>query len=339
MIGPAECGEAVRAAIEASPQGPLDILALSGGGQWGAYGAGFLKGWTERAREPRRPAFHIVTGTSTGALIATYAFLGSDYDDLLRDAYLSIHDEEDVFEDRFQATAFLFKDALADTAPLRTRLQMALTPAILDAVAIEARRGRRLLAGSVDLRTAEFVAFDLTAIAASGGREAPRRYVDALMASTAVPVKFPPVYADEAVYVDGGVRRNVFVEEIARQLRRRRQAGSAAPGGATIYCLLNARRRVPVRGVPHRVLDIARRAVEVMLDETTDGNVLRVFHEARKAGMRFRLAFAPENACGPLAGTERSFDPKLMACLYDSGRATAREADEPWSDDPFAGDA
>jgi hypothetical protein len=56
---------------------PLTILALSGGGADGSYGAGFLKGWSESGL---RPDFDVVTGSSVGSLIAPFAFLGPDYD-------------------------------------------------------------------------------------------------------------------------------------------------------------------------------------------------------------------------------------------------------------------
>ena len=65
--------ESLRAAL--SPDKPVQVLALSGGGQWGAFGAGFLKGWTRHGDRPA--AFQVVTGTSTGSLQATFAFLGA----------------------------------------------------------------------------------------------------------------------------------------------------------------------------------------------------------------------------------------------------------------------
>src|SRR6266699_1378673 len=174
--------EAVAATVRASlasHTGPLDILALSGGGQGGAFGAGFLKGWTERAAEPRRPEFRIVTGTSTGSLIATFAFLGPAFDDEVRDAYLTIRGDGDVFQDRFLPTALLFDDSLSTTGPLRERLERFITPEVVAAVAAEARKGRLLLVGTVDLEAAQFVPLDLTAIAGVGGEEARRNYIDA----------------------------------------------------------------------------------------------------------------------------------------------------------------
>ena len=104
-----------------STPGRVQVLALSGGGQWGAFGAGFLKGWTRRGDRPA--AFQVVTGTSTGSLQATFAFLGSDFDDTLGRGYLDIRGDADVMDKRFLLTAALFQDALATTGPLRRRLE------------------------------------------------------------------------------------------------------------------------------------------------------------------------------------------------------------------------
>src|SRR5512139_2627309 len=63
---------------------PAVFLAVSGGGDNGAFGAGLLCGWTAAGD---RPVFKLVTGISTGALIAPFAFLGSAYDAQLKEFY------------------------------------------------------------------------------------------------------------------------------------------------------------------------------------------------------------------------------------------------------------
>ena len=70
-----------------------NILVLSGGGVFGAYPAGVLCGWSESEKSPQeggRPAFDVVTGISTGSLIAPLAFLGKDYDPTLKDLYTTV---------------------------------------------------------------------------------------------------------------------------------------------------------------------------------------------------------------------------------------------------------
>ena len=97
------------------PLPPANFLAISGGGDNGAFGAGLLNGWTVAGD---RPEFKVVTGVSTGALIAPLAFLGPDYDPELKRAYTTIS-KKNIYEERGFLSA-LFDDGLADSRPLRT---------------------------------------------------------------------------------------------------------------------------------------------------------------------------------------------------------------------------
>jgi predicted acylesterase/phospholipase RssA len=312
--------------------GPVHVLALSGGGQWGAFGAGFLKGWT---RHGDRPEFQVVTGTSTGSLQATFAFLGKDFDDTVRHAYLDIRGDSDVMKKRFLVTAALFTDALATTGPLRRRLETYITDAVLSQVASEGAKGRKLFVGAADLGSGAFRAFDLTEIAARGSL-ARRDYVDALMASTAIPVAFPPVEIAGRTYVDGGVRRNIFLElvvdELAQRRRREISRGLVAQE-ATVYCLVNGTLDVGTREVKRRTIDIGKRSVDILLDESTQGNLLRVYLLVQRAGLRFLMTRIPGEACHAVGSAENQFDSRLMKCLYDKGEEWAQR-DDAWSAEP-----
>lgn len=332
----AESTALVRERLEESrvPGQAWHVLALSGGGQWGAFGAGFMKGWTDRGEtEPRRPSFRVVTGTSTGSLIATFAFLGPEYDGTLREAYLGIRGDEDVFESRW-FVGLLFGDALSSTKPLRRRLETFVTAEVVEAVAREGARGRRLFVGAVDLDHGTFKPWDLTAIASGGGAEARHRYIDALMASTAIPVAFPPVEIDGVAYVDGGARRNIFLEILASEAGRFLATEAPAPSETAVYCLVNGTLDVGTRRVRRRVLDIAKRSVDILLDESTDGNLLRLYLQARRAGLGFQMASIPRDACDATESEENRFDPELMKCLYDEGVRYARDEVEPWLSEP-----
>jgi hypothetical protein len=78
------------AANEPGVQPKAAYLAISGGGANGAFGAGFLNGWTAAGT---RPEFKVVTGISTGALIAPFAFLGPEYDEVLHRFYTTLRSE------------------------------------------------------------------------------------------------------------------------------------------------------------------------------------------------------------------------------------------------------
>jgi predicted acylesterase/phospholipase RssA len=325
----------VRGALRESLSKPgrLQVLALSGGGQWGAFGAGFLKGWTRRGDRPA--AFQVVTGTSTGSLQATFAFLGEDFDDAVGRAYLDIRGDSDVMKKRFLLTAALFSDALATTGPLRLRLEASITDAVLSRVAAEGSKGRKLFVGAVDLDSGVFRAFDLTEIAARGPA-ARKDYLDALMASTAIPVAFPPVEIGGRTYVDGGVRRNVFLELVVDELAQLRKVeitrGLVEPQ-ATVYCLVNGTLNVGAVPVKRHTIDIGRRSVDILLDESTDGNLLRVFLLAQRAQLRFLMTHVPPDVCNAVGSDENQFDPQLMRCLYDEGEKWAQR-DEAWSTEP-----
>ena len=321
--------ESLRAAL--SPDKPVQVLALSGGGQSGAFGAGFMKGWTGHGRPP---SFQVVTGTSTGSLIATYAFLGAEFDEALGRAYLGIKGDGDVMDKRFLLTALL-SDALASTAPLRRMLEANITDEMVTRVASERAKGRRLFVGAVDLDAGVFHPFDLTAIAASGPN-ARRDYIDALMASTAIPVAFPPAVIGGRAYVDGGVRRNIFLQLLVDELGKLRQEQmrrGLVQAGPTVYCLVNGTLSVGAHPVKRRTIDIGRRAVDILLDESTDGNLLRVFMTAQRAQLGFRMTHVPRDVCNVASSGENQFDPVLMKCLYDEGLKSGQAPDS-WTTEP-----
>jgi hypothetical protein len=321
--------DALRAALK--PDQAVQVLALSGGGQWGAFGAGFLKGWTGHGRPG---AFHVVTGTSTGSLIATYAFLGSEFDEAVGRAYLGIGGDRDVMKKRFLLTA-LFSDALATTEPLRRLLEANITDRMLTLVAEEGRKGRRLFVGAVDIESGVFHPFDLTAIAASGPN-ARKDYIDALMASTAIPVAFPPVVIGGRAYVDGGVRRNIFLQLLVDELGRLRQEQlrrGLVAAEPTVHCLVNGTLSVGARAVKRRTLEIGLRTVDILLDESTDGNLLRVFLTAQRAQLGFRMTRVPADVCHVASSQENQFDPVLMKCLYEQGQRSGQTA-EAWTKEP-----
>jgi predicted acylesterase/phospholipase RssA len=306
------------------------ILALSGGGQWGAFGAGFLKGWTKRGDRP--DSFQVVTGTSTGSLISTFAFLGRDYDDEVGRAYLEIRGDSDVMDKRFLLTA-LFKDALATTEPLRRLIERHVTDDVVAKVGVEAAKGRRLYVGAADVDLGIFKPFDLTAIASQGGSSARKDFIDALMASTAIPVAFPPVTIGGHTYVDGGIRRNVFLELVVNEMRRLRIERGLTTSEATVYCLVNGTLDVSEVHVKRHVLDIAKRAVDVLLDESTEGNLLRIYVQAQKAQMRFLTTRVPPTICQIERSGENQFDPRLIQCLHEQAQIFALR-DDAWASGP-----
>jgi len=210
--------------------GPLTLLAISGGGADGAFGAGLLNGWTASGK---RPSFDIVAGVSTGALIAPLAFLGPDMDSKLKTGYTTVTDK-DIYRKRGIFSILWHWDATMDPTPLYEYLYHEWDEQHLALIAAEHRKGRRLYVGTTDLDAQALVAWDMGAIAASGHAKAREIFCRAMLASASIPVAFPPVRfeveADRQTYnelhVDGGV--------LSRQIRGAEPAdvvGTGAVGG------------------------------------------------------------------------------------------------------------
>ncbi|MBK9340361.1 MAG: patatin-like phospholipase family protein [Rhodoferax sp.] len=204
-------------AAQAKPSAKLptsSLLALSGGGDNGAFGAGVLNGWTATGT---RPEFLLVTGISTGALIAPFAFLGPKYDAVLRDLYTR-NQRADILSIR-KWWAILTEDAVADTTPLRMQLQKHIDQAFLDEIALEYDKGRELWISTTNLDAHQRVIWNMTKLAASKHPRSLAFFHDVMLASAAIPGAFPPVMIDvelngipyQEMHVDGGTMAQVFV--------------------------------------------------------------------------------------------------------------------------------
>src|SRR5262249_507059 len=147
------------------PERPLSIIAFSGGGAGGAFGAGVLAGLTENGT---RPLPSVVTGVSAGALIAPFAFLGSAWGPELVAIYRGAPTAGLLHKRLF---AGLFASSAYSDAPLRRLIARYADDAMIQAIASEGSKGRLLLVATTDFASGEPVIWDLTSIAAHGGRE------------------------------------------------------------------------------------------------------------------------------------------------------------------------
>jgi Patatin-like phospholipase len=206
-----------------------NMLAVSGGGENGAFGAGLLCGWSEHGD---RPVFDWVTGVSTGALTAPFAFLGSAYDAKLREVYTGIT-AKDVLRERSLIAAFT-DDAFADNAPLFATLSHYLDQQMLADLAKAYNEGRLLLVGTSDLDAQQGVIWNIGAIAASGHPRARDTIARILLASAAIPGAFPPTMFDvtldgkpyQEMHVDGGAFAQAFLYPPSLTQQRRQRAAA-----------------------------------------------------------------------------------------------------------------
>jgi len=320
----ADATEALQREMAALPPGaklpPANYLAVSGGGDNGAFGAGLLNAWTETGT---RPQFKGVTGVSTGALIAPLAFLGPQYDPVLREVYTTINGDL-VY--RFRGfSAALFDDAMADTTPLLALIAKYFDQKMLDAIAAEYRKGRLLLIGTTDLDAQRPVIWNIGAIANSGKPGALALVHQILRASAAIPGAFQPVLIDveldgrkyQELHVDGGAIAQLFLYPPALELgrigiKRERRA----------YIIRNARLDPDWATSERRPISIAGRAINTMLASSGRNDVLRVYFITQRDRVDYNLAYIGHDFDGPEKKGE--FDQAYMLALYDYGYRQAR---------------
>jgi predicted acylesterase/phospholipase RssA len=299
---------------------PVSYLAVSGGGDNGAFGAGLLNGWTETGT---RPEFKMVTGVSTGALIAPFAFLGSDYDAALREVYTTMTPEK-VYRARRLIAAALFDDAMADTAPLAQVIEAYANQKMFDAIAAEYQKGRMLLIGTTDLDAQRPVIWNIGALAASGQPGALDLFRKVLRASAAIPGAFPPVLIDveldgrkyQEMHVDGGAIAQLFLYPASLDVSK-----SGVRRVRHAYIIRNARLDPDYAASDRRTLSIAGRAINTMLAASGQNDVLRTYFITQRDGVNYNLAYIGTDFKAPKTG---EFDQVYMNALYEYGYRQAK---------------
>jgi predicted acylesterase/phospholipase RssA len=311
---------------------PAEFLVISGGGDNGAFGAGLLNGWTVAGG---RPDFKLVTGVSTGALTAPFAFLGPAYDDRLKRLYTTIS-AQDIAKPR-NLLAIITSDAAADNAPLWRLIEKEIDQAFLAAVAAEHDKGRILLIATVDLDARQSVLWNMTKIAASRDSKAPDLFRSIMIASAAIPGAFPPVMIDvtaggepfQEMHVDGGTMNQLFmyppslnVHETEQQLKVSRERRA--------YIIRNSRLDVDWAHVERKTMDIAGRAVSSLIQTQGVGDLYRVYLSAERDDVDFNLAYIPKDFDFP---HREDFDTEYMRALFKRGYDMA-EKGYPWAKEP-----
>jgi predicted acylesterase/phospholipase RssA len=297
---------------------PAVFLAISGGGDNGAYTAGLLNGWTAAGT---RPEFKLVTGISTGALIAPFAFLGAKYDATLKHVYTTTS-PKDVLDPRNFFTGVL-GDAMADNAPLWKLTRQTVNEGLLKEIAAEYEKGRFLLIATGDLDARRPIIWDMGKIASYGSPEALDLFVSVMIASASIPAAFPPVLIDveadgkhyQEMHVDGGVMAQVFAYPAAI----RAEDVSAATGTTRerkLYVIRNARQDAEWAQVERKTMSIAGRAVASLIHTQGIGDLYRIYATAQRDGVDFNLTFIPPTFNAP---HKEEFDNEYMRKLYDVG--------------------
>lgn len=325
----------MRGLSPAAQMPELQLLAVSGGGENGAFGAGLLCGWTEHGT---RPTFELVTGVSTGALTAPFAFLGSAYDSQLRSVYTELK-ADDVLAKRGLLSAALFDDAMADNTPLFKTIARYLNEEMLAAIAKGYDEGRLLLIASTDLDAQIPVIWNVGAIAKSQHPRALDTIRRILLASAAIPGAFPPSMFDvtldgkpyQEMHVDGGAFAQAFLYPAAvTRLRRERLRRGTAVVPLTAYIIRNGRLDPEWSMVERRTMGIAGRAISTMITASGYNDVIRMYNNTQRDNVRFNLAYIGKDFTMELP---EPFDQGFMRTLFDYGYQRGRRGYD-WAHQP-----
>jgi len=322
------------------------VLVLSGGGAWGAYGAGFLDGWAKRPQGvgdhwPSRPPFDVVTGVSTGAIMAPFALLGSGDDPKLQQAFRGVSGD-DLFTSR-SLLAFPWWNSLKDPNGLERQLRDALDNTTIADLKAAAAQHRTIWVGAVNFDTGKFTQFNLSALARDLPlAEAKEQIVDHIMASSAIPTFFPPRFIKGCMYMDGAVREDVFFT------RRHDAVGTAAgtkENRADVYVIENGPVEVQKILTDNTLLDIATRGFSLAESQIQLNSLRNVYDYAKEHGYGFYWTSADDVVGDPQDARDQpglckfpktptdQFEATFTTCLYDSAMRKARDGASPWRTD------
>jgi patatin-like phospholipase/acyl hydrolase len=298
--------------------GTYSMLAISGGAANGAYGAGLLSGWTQFGT---RPVFKVVTGISTGAIIAPFAFLGSKYDGRLEE-FCTKYSTKDIMK-----ISIPFVNSFASPRPLKRHIDKYFDGQLLKEIAAEYNKGRRLYVGTTNLDAQRLAIWDMGKIASIGDDKALTLFREIILASASIPIAFPPVrlrvQAGDKTYdemhVDGGVVKQVFflydvvqgMEDAAKEkgtdIRNMRYK---------IYVIRNGYVDSIWKEVPDRLSAIAERTVDTMVNAQSIGDIYQLYTFTKLGKGDFNLAYIPVTH---VSKAKEFFDPAEMRELFDIG--------------------
>jgi hypothetical protein len=304
------------------------VLAISGGASNGAYGAGLLSGWSQSGT---RPVFKVVTGISTGAIIAPFAFLGNKYDDKLKETYTK-HSTKDVLRIRIP-----FINSLTSTRPLEHLIEQYFDAELLKEIAGEYNKGRRLYVGTTNLDAQRLVIWDMGKIASVGDEKALKLFRKVILASASLPIVSPPVYLygeingqeyDE-MHVDGGISKQVFfIYDVLRGFEKALQEKNfdVSRNMYAIYVIRNGYVDPIYRAVPDKLTAIALRTVDTLINAQSVGDLYQLYIFSKYAKGDFNLAYIPATY---VSKAREPFDPVEMRELFDLGFKEAAQG-YPW---------
>ena len=317
---------------------PMHILAISSGGMYGAFDVGVLNGWSNSGT---RPQFDLVTGVSTGALIATFAFLGPEHDEFLRNSYICAT-SDDIYQRR-SVFAMITSDSIARSRPLKEKIDAAITPEILQEVALAHAKGRRLYVGTTNLDTRRQTIWDMGAIASVGTDESLELYRKIILASSSVPGFMPPVMIDvevdgqriEEMHVDGATTASVFLP--TAMMKCDPQNLRLRPG-SNVYVICSGKLYADTDTVKRHFMSITIDAITSMMYSGCRNDIFRIFTTTLLCGMDFHLIALPKDFPPKPKNSGLALPPEQVRSLYEIGWKMGMSKDS-WRQTPPGSEA
>ena len=311
---------------------PHHYLAISGGGANGSFGAGLLVGWTAAGN---RPEFTLVTGISTGALAAPFAYLGPAYDTQLREMYTQ-YSTKDLVVIRNILSA-ITGYSFADTKPLKNLIAKYFNQDIMEAIATEYKKGRALWIGTTNLDAKRPVIWNIGAIAASGQPEALDLIHKVILASAAIPGAFPPVLIKveaegnlyDEMHVDGGTASQIFLYPAGLDWTRVTDK-LEVKGVPHAYIIRNSFLDPEWETVKPKIMPIAGESINSLIRTQGIGDMYRIYLNCQRDGIDYNLAYIPDHFDRK---TTETFDPVYMGKLFELGYQMAKDG-YPWDKGP-----
>lgn len=299
------------------PLPPIYMLGISGGGDDGPFAAGLLAGWTVHGD---RPQFKVVTGISAGALIAPFAFLGPQYDDVIRRVATTVK-RENIFHFR-NSLVGLASDGMADSKPLAHLVAQYVTPALLEEIAREFAKGRVLEIGTTDLDAGRAVTWNMGAIASSHSPQALELFRNIMIASASIPGAVSPVMINvevdgkpyQEMHVDGGVITQVFLYPSRILPELARATGTPLQRAVHAYVIRNGRLEPEWSQTSRRTLSVGGRAISSLVEMQGISDIHRIYETARNDRVDLNLAYIGADFD---AKPHARFDSVYMKALFD----------------------
>lgn len=304
----------------------ISLLAVSGGASYGAYGAGLLNGWSSQGS---RPAFKVVTGISAGAIIASFAFLGSDYDGKLKE-FFTQYSTKDLMRRKNIIFGF-FSNSLASDRRLERLINKNINREFVKKVAGEYRKGRRLYIGTTDLDVQRLVIWDMGKIATRGNESALQLFQKIVLASVSIPTLWPPVYFSiqekdktyDEMHVDGGIAKQVFfLYDVVKgwDCAAKEKGLNAEKMKYKIYVIRNGYAQAVYKPVANRLSCISLRAMDTMANAEGIGDLYQLYLYTKLRKGDFNLAYIPSSH---ISNARELFDLEEMRSLFNLGETQA----------------